>query len=143
MAIDHANIGLALPPFQVKIERERLQLFAKAIGETGPDLTGNIAPPTFLKAIEGEHNSSRVILEALKVDLKRVLHAEQQFDYVEPVRAGDTITVERRVLDIYDKKDGALEFIVIESVLSNARRAVIGRSRQIVMVRNTVRKGEE
>jgi hypothetical protein len=142
MAIDRANIGFALPPFQVKVDPERLQLFKKAIGETGPDALDNIAPPTFLKAIEGENNSARAILDALKVDLKRVLHAEQQFDYVEPVHAGDTITVERRVMDMYDKKDGALEFIVIESVLSNTALAVVARSRQVIMVRNPVKKGE-
>lgn len=142
MTIDRGYIGFSLPPFKVAVDRERLQLFAKAIGETDPQFSNDIAPPTFLKAIDGENNSSRIILDALKVDLKRVLHAEQQFDYVEPVRAGDCITVERSVLDIYDKREGALEFIVIESVLSNQIRKVVGRTRQLVMVRNPLKKND-
>jgi hypothetical protein len=136
MTIDRRHIGFSLPPFKVAIDRERLRLFATAIGETDPQFSSDIAPPTFLKAIDGENNSSRLILDALKVDLTRVLHAEQQFDYVAPVRAGDCITVERRVLNIFDKREGALEFIVIESVLSNQASAVVGRTRQVVMVRN-------
>lgn len=140
MTIERHHIGFALPSFKVSVDRARLQLFAAAIGETAPQFSGDIAPPTFLKALDGENNSSRIILDALQVDLKRVLHAEQHFEYAAPVRAGDCITVERRVLDIFDKKDGALEFIVIESVLSNEARVVVGRTRQIVMVRNPARK---
>lgn len=136
MAIDRSRIGFSLPPFKVVVDRERLELFAKAIGETDPQFTRDIAPPTFFKAIDGENNSSRIILDALNVDLKRVLHVEQQFDYGEPIRAGDCITVERRVLNIFDKREGALEFIVIESVLSNGPGAMVGRTRQVVMVRN-------
>lgn len=142
MAVDRNHIGFSLPPFNVVVDRERLQLFARAIGETDARFSNDIAPPTFLKAIDGENNSSRTILEALKVDLKRVLHAEQQFDYVETVRAGDCITVERRVLDIYEKREGALEFIVIESVLTNESRAVVGRTRQVVMVRNPEKRAD-
>ena len=134
--ISRSLIGLALPAFQVIVDAERVRLFAAAIGETNPQYSTDIVPPTFLKAIDGENNSSRRILELLEVDLSRVLHVEQQFDYLAPVRAGDCITVNRRVMDIHDKRDGALEFIVIESVLSNASGLVLGRARQLVMVRN-------
>lgn len=135
MTIPRHHIGFTLPPFTVTVDRERMQLFASAIGETSPSFCGEIAPPTYLKALEGEHNSSRVMLEALQVDLRSILHAEQQFDYLAPVRAGDSIEVERRVMDIYDKRDGALEFIVLESVLSRQGK-VVARSRQLLMLRN-------
>lgn len=135
MTIARHHIGFTLPPFTVLVEPERLQQFSQAIGETSPPLCGTIAPPTFLKALEGEHNSSRVMLEALDVNLRDIVHAEQQFDYVAPVRAGDRIQVERRVRDIYDKRDGAIEFIVFESVLSR-EGTVVAHSRQLIMVRN-------
>jgi hydroxyacyl-ACP dehydratase HTD2-like protein with hotdog domain len=143
MAIDRRHIGFSLPPFTVFIEPARLALFAKAIGETDPQYANSIAPPTFLKAIDGENNSSRVILEALDVDLKRVLHVQQEFNYGEPARVGDSITVERTVLDIYDKRQGELEFIVIESVLTNAAQLIVGRIRQLVMVRNPLQRDDK
>ena len=139
MSIDRRHIGLALPVFTVEVTAERLTAFARAIGETAPRFAAEIAPPTFLKVIEGENNSSRAILVALGVQLKHVLHAEQEFHYVSPVRIGDLIGVERRVVDIYDKRNGAMEFIVIESVMTvmnGAVQTVAGRSRQIVLVRN-------
>ena len=134
MAIDRAHLGYALPPFTVEVTAARIALFLKAIvAEDGPQ---DVAPPTFMKAVEGEQNSSRRILETLGVDLRRVLHAEQQFDYLGPIRAGDSVTVQRTVTDLYDKKNGAMDFIVIESTVSHAERGLLGRSRQVVLVRN-------
>ncbi len=134
MAIDRAHIGYSLPTFTVEATPERIARFRAAIGETAGDL--RVAPPTFMKMVEGEHNSSRRILDALAVDLRRVLHAEQQFDYLGPILAGDQLDVLRQVSDIYDRKNGQMEFIVIESTISHAERGLLGRSRQVVLVRN-------
>jgi len=132
MSISRGFLNYALPAFSVTVEPARIQAFADAIGTSSSDF----AAPTFMKVIEGENNSSRRILDALGVDLKRVLHAEQQFDYFAPIRAGDALRVERRVTDIYDKKGGALEFIVIESLVHNAGDKLVGKSRQLVLLRN-------
>jgi N-terminal half of MaoC dehydratase len=133
MPIDRKHIGFRLPPFVSSVDVERLTRFTEAIGLSEPPA---IAPPTYLKVIEGEHNSSRSILEALGVNLRGVLHVEQEFDYGAPIRAGDEVTVERAVIDIYDRKAGALEFILIESILRNAAGNHVGTSRQLIAVRN-------
>lgn len=139
MAIDRKHLGFALPPFVVTVSPERLARFADAIGERDPLYREQIAPPTFMKVLEGEDNSSRRILRALGVELPRVLHAEQQFDYLVPIRAGDEIRVERRVADLYDKKDGQMDFIVIETRFTGPSGMLVARSRQIVLVRNPAR----
>lgn len=134
MAIDRQHLGYTLPAFTVAVTPERIAAFRAAIGEPGP--ADAPAPPTFMKAVEGEDNSSRRILDALGVDLKRVLHAEQQFEYFAPIRPGDTLQVERRVAELYDKKNGAMEFIVIESTVQRDDGTRVGTSRQVVLVRN-------
>ena len=53
-----------------------------------------------------------------------------------PVLAGQVVTVSRSVVDLYEKKGGAIEFIVIESVFTGEGAEVLGRSRQLVAVRN-------
>jgi hypothetical protein len=133
--IDRRHIGFSLPAFAVAVEPWRVKLFCQAIGEgdaafweRGP------VPPTFLKAIEAENQSSRVMLETLGVPLRRVLHAEQAFEYIAAVHIGDQITVERKVVDIYDKKGGALEFIAIDSEFTKDG-SLVCRGRQLVMVR--------
>lgn len=136
MAVDRRHVGYAFPPFTVTVDPGRLAAFARAIGEREPQRARSVAPLTFMKVLEGEHGSSRAILEVLGVPLPRVLHAEQQFDYVAPIIAGQVVTVSRRVVDLYEKKGGAMEFIVIESVFTNEGAEVLGRSRQVVAVRN-------
>jgi hypothetical protein len=135
MAIDRRHVGYRFPPFTVTVEPARLAAFARAIGGD-PAYAERVAPLTFMKVIEGEHGSSRKILEVLGVPLARVLHAEQQFDYEAPILAGQVVTVSRRVVDLYEKKGGAMEFVVIESVFTNEGSEVLGRSRQVVAVRN-------
>lgn len=136
MAIDRRHVGYALPPFTVTVEPGRLAAFARAIGEPDPRFSQQVAPLTFMKVLEGENGSSRAILAALGVPLARVLHAEQQFEYLAPILAGEVVTVTRRVVDLYEKKGGAVEFVVIESVFTNPGGEVLGRSRQVVAVRN-------
>ena len=135
MPIDRKHIGFSLPPFTVLVDREQLRRFAEAIGNR---VHSDLAPPTYMKVIEGENGSSRAIVAALGVDLRRVLHVEQEFDYGAPIRGGDHVTVERRVVDIYGRKDGAHEFVIVESTLRNARGVSVGRSTQRILVRNEV-----
>jgi hydroxyacyl-ACP dehydratase HTD2-like protein with hotdog domain len=137
MSIDRSHIGYALAPFTVTVEPERLALFAQAVGEESQ----HIAPPTFMKVIEAENGGSQRMLSALGVDLRRVLHAEQQFDYVLPIHAGDQLTVTRVVTDIYEKKGGAMAFIVIQSEFVTQNGLLAGRSRQVILVRNPVAAG--
>ncbi len=136
MSIDRRHLGFTLPKFTLTVAPERIARFAEAIGDCDGASGQAIAPPTFLKVIEGEGGSSRRILDELGVDLRRVLHAEQQFEYVSPVRVGDSITVERKVAEIYEKKGGEMEFIVIESGFFDAAGQRVALSRQIVLVRH-------
>lgn len=140
MSIDRSHVGFALPKFTITIDAERIRKFAEAIGETSPKLISEYVPPTFLKVIEGEGNSSRRIIEVLGVDLRRILHAEQHFEYTTPIRVGETLTIERRVADIYEKKGGEMEFIVIETSFVDTAAKLVALSRQIVLVRNKKRE---
>ena len=139
MAIDRGFLGYSLPSFTFTASRERVASFARAIGMSDEALA--VAPPTFMKAVEGEGNSSRRILQAMGVELSRVLHVEQQFDYLAPIRTGDVLRVDRAVTDLYDKRGGAMEFIVIESSVSRDDGTAVGRSRQVILVRNPAAAG--
>jgi acyl dehydratase len=145
--IDRKNIGRILPKAVLEIETGRLRFFAKAIGETHPVYTDEAAakaagypslpaPPTFIFAGELDANTLVPALKEMGVNLDRILHGEQQFTYFAPVCAGDTISVESTFTDIYDKKNGALEFLVKESVVTNQHGAKVAEMRSVVVVRN-------
>ena len=112
------------PPLQVDIERGRLRLFAKATGETNPvylDLDAARqagypdlpVPPSFLgNSIELDIPDPLGWAAALGIDTSSTLHAEQSFVYHSMAFAGDSLTLHRKIKDVYTKKGGALEFVV-------------------------------
>ena len=145
--IDRKYIGKALPKAVLEVEKGRLRFFAKSIGETDPIYSDERAataagypslpaPPTFLFAAELDANTLVPALQEMGVDLSKILHGEQRFDYLAPVCAGDTITVESRFTDIYEKKNGALEFLVKESLATNQHGKHVAKIRSVVVVRH-------
>jgi acyl dehydratase len=145
--IDRKWIGHELPASVLPIERTRLRFFAKAIGETDPVYTDEAAardagypdlpaPPTFLFAAELDSGATDTLLADLGIPLARLLHGEQGFVYHRPTCVGDTITVRSRIEDVYDKKNGALEFVVKTSRATNQRDELVAEMRTVMVCRN-------
>ncbi|WP_198085473.1 MaoC family dehydratase N-terminal domain-containing protein [Variovorax sp. E3] len=145
--IDRKWIGHELPPSVLPIERTRLRFFAKAIGETNPVYTDEAAarnagypdlpaPPTFLFAAELDSGASDRLLSDLQIPLSKLLHGEQSFSYHRPACVGDTVTVRSVITDIYDKKNGALEFVVKTSRATNQRGELVAELRAVIVCRH-------
>lgn len=145
--IDRKYIGRILPTAVLEIEKGRLQFFAKTIGETNPiyydetaakaaGYSSLPAPPTFIFAAELDAETLMPALTKMGVNLSRVLHGEQQFEYFGPVCAGDTITVQSTFSDIYEKKNGALEFLVKDSLVKNQHDELVAKMTSVIVVRN-------
>ncbi|WP_428313046.1 MaoC family dehydratase N-terminal domain-containing protein [Hydrocarboniphaga sp.] len=145
--IDKLWIGHELPASVLPLERTRLQFFAKAIGETDPIYRDSEAakaagyadipaPPTFLFAAELDSGTTFTLLEQLKIPLAKLLHGEQSFTYHRAACAGDTVTVRSRISDIYDKKGGALEFVVKTARATNQRDELVAELRSVLVCRH-------
>ena len=145
--IDKKWIGHQLPASEMALDRSRLRFFAKAIGETAPIYTDVQAaqaagyadlpaPPTFLFGAELDSGTTYRLLELLDIPVVKLLHGEQSFTYHQSACAGDTVTVQSRIDDIYDKKNGALEFLVKSSRATNQNNALVAEIRTVLVVRN-------
>lgn len=145
--IDRRYIGHTFPAFQVEVEKGRLRFFAKAIGETNPvyfdvqaaQAAGHrslLVPPTFLFCLEMESPDPAAIRNLLGLDYRRLLHGEQGFVYHALAYAGDTLTFEQRIEDIYDKKNGALEFVLRNTRVSNQHQQAVAELRTVSVMRN-------
>lgn len=130
MAADPSMIGRSLGVTKAEVEKGRLRFFAKVIGETNPVYLDEAAaklaghrglpvPPTFLLCLESEGRDLTETVRELDLDLGRILHAEQKFIYHRMAYAGDTLTFETRVANVFEKKGGALQFVVNETRVSN------------------------
>lgn len=145
--IDRKWIGWELPASVLPIERTRLRFFAKATGETRAEYLEEAAaraagyadlpaPPTFLFAAELDSGAVDLMLDKLQIPLARLLHGEQSFTYHRPACVGDTVTVNSRIDDIYDKKNGALEFVVKSSRATNQHGELVAEMRTVLVCRN-------
>ncbi len=145
--IDRKWIGHTLPPSVLPIERTRLQFFARAIGETDPVYTDREAaraagyadipaPPTFLFAAELDSGVAFRLLDDLQIPLAKLLHGEQSFIYHRAACVGDTVTLRSTLTDIYDKKGGALEFVVKTSRATNQHDELVAELRTVFVCRH-------
>lgn len=127
---DKSLIGRVMSRGIADVEKGRLRFFAKATGETNPVYIDESAardaghpalpvPPTVLMCLNSGIGDVRANLEILQLDLGRILHAEQAFDYHRMAYAGDTLRFETKIADIYDKKGGALHFVVQATSVTN------------------------
>ena len=145
--IDRRHIGTELPPFTVEVERGRLRFFAQATGQTDPVYLDEAAaraaghpdlpvPPTFFFCLEMDAPNPGLLRERLGLDIARILHGEQGFTFHRLAHAGDRLTFRQRIDDIYDKKGGALEFIVRSTQVSNERGEPVAELRAVTVYRN-------
>lgn len=145
--IDRSHIGHEMPAITMDIEKGRLVFFARATGQKDPIYLDEAAakaagypslpaPPTFLFSVDLERENPIEFLDILGVDVARILHGEQEFTYHAPICAGDTITLSSRIEDIYDKKGGAMEFVVQKFTAINQHGEKVGEMTRTIVVRN-------
>ncbi|MFQ5693814.1 MAG: MaoC family dehydratase N-terminal domain-containing protein, partial [Nitrospinota bacterium] len=131
--MDKEAQGKVFAPFEFLVERGKIREFADALEDPNPiyrdpeyaaatPLGGIPAPPTFLRTFFYETKDSA---QALQVkDWSYILHGEQEFEYLAPVRAGDVLTGRDRIAKVFEKegrRGGKLTFAVIETTFHNQR----------------------
>jgi len=145
--LDRNMIGKRLGTRTIDVEKGRLRLFAKVIGETDPVYSDESAaraaghrslpvPPTFLFCLEIDAFDSIGTARLTGLEASRILHGEQQFVYHAMAYAGDTLTFDVTVADVYEKKGGALDFLVKDTRVTNQDGVHVADLRAIVVQRN-------
>ena len=145
--LDHKWIGHTFAPYTRKIEKGQLWFFAKAIGETNPIFRDEKAakeagypalpaPPTYGFSLSNAQVDTFSYAKEMGIPLEVLLHGEETFEYIQPIHAGDDITFQRTVLDITVKKGGLLEFVRLETTMTNQAAAVVGKMQTTFVVRH-------
>ena len=119
----HEAIGTVIQKFDVDVERGRLKLFAKAIGESDPvyyddeaarnaGYPGAVAPPTFLYCLSEDVPDPNAALHLFGLNVADCFHAEQEIGQSRPIFAGDKLHGVTTIEDYFEKKSGRLKFVV-------------------------------
>jgi acyl dehydratase len=139
--MDKSEIGNTGTGVAMHIERGKIREFARAIKDNNPlyfddeyakkTAGGIVPPPTFTMTQAFWEEGPRKPL--LTYDVRRLLHGEQEFEYLAPVHAGDVLTGTARVADVYEKqgsRGGTMTFGIIETTYVNQRgeKVLISRS---------------
>jgi len=139
-------IGKEIPPFEMPIERGKIKEFAEAISDDNPlyrDPTyakeslfgGVLAPPTFT-ATKAFWRTGGTNAEIAGLDNRFLLHGEEEYEYFQPIIAGDVLTCKGKITEAYEKagkRGGTMTFVVFEFTLYNQRgeKVLISRSTAI------------
>lgn len=144
--LDKTHIGRQLRRVTRPVEAGRLRFFLDVIGDKArafgdPDAPLQV-PPTYLFCLEMMDDPDPLHwLADLKVNLMHILHGQQRFDYHAPAWAGDSLSFEASIGDIYDKKGGAMQFIVKKTEVTNQHGARIATLSSTVVYRDPALKG--
>ena len=120
-------IGLESAPVTMEVEKGHILRFAEAIGDPNPIYSdeaaarktgygGLVAPPTFLRSVRG------VNLELpFELSFSRRLDGGSDWEYFQPVRAGDRITAVARIAELTERSGrlGLMVFMTTVTTYSN------------------------
>ncbi|MCW5703606.1 MAG: MaoC family dehydratase N-terminal domain-containing protein [Bradyrhizobium sp.] len=146
--VDQSAVGREFTPVIARVEPGRLRFFLDTLGEgnslyrdenaaRAAGFSDRPVPPTYLFCLEMmDATEPFEFLTALNIDLARVLHGEQRFDYYAPVVVGDTLTFRPKVTGVTDKKGGAMTLVVVETRVTNQDGVHVADTSRTVVIRN-------
>ena len=128
------KIGMKLESYTFTVEKGKIKELALAIGDLKEEyLNGEIILPTFPTVIEfwgGQGSSSSV----LGLDVKKVLHGEQEYEYIGEIKPGDVITVNSVIEDAYTK--AKMNFVIMKKEFVNQHGELVLIVRQTIIERH-------
>jgi acyl dehydratase len=121
-------VGKTYPPYEYEVGREKIREYARVVGEEDPvhhdpdaaraaGFRGVVAPPMFCVVYSAGAMGPAVLDQELGINLAMMVHGSQEFEWSEPVVAGDTVTTQVKVKDVFEKN--GMKFYVWESESTN------------------------
>lgn len=155
---DKSKLGMEFPPYVIEVEKAKIAEFAMAVSQKNvkeqinPIYTDSAAakkagypgitvPPTFPTSFMFWTGGGLMgIVNSLGINLGRLLHGEEEYEYLGEVCAGDVITGKMKVVKMFDKekkdKPGKfMEFTLLETEIRNQRGELVIKARTTLVER--------
>lgn len=150
MAIDPQFVGRQYGPFHYTVGVEKLREFSSVVAGGVPGIGAReipaglhpylhdsaasksgpygdvIAFPTFAVVFAIAPFSAAITDPALGINVLKLVHGEQQFEWFGVMRPGDELTTTGKIVEIYSK--GGMDFVTVETESVNQRgeKIVVG-----------------
>ncbi|MDI6742612.1 MAG: MaoC family dehydratase N-terminal domain-containing protein [Smithella sp.] len=155
---DKSKVGMEFPTYTFEVEKGKIAEFALAISQKEDKNQLNpiyvdreaakksgyndiIAPPTFQTCFPlWAAGGLLPLIQALGIDLIRLLHGEEEYYYFGEINPGDIMTGKSKVVEMYEKekkdKPGKfMDFTVIETEIRNQRGDLVIKTRSTLVER--------
>ncbi len=148
---DQSKVGQSFPPFTIEVERGKIHKFALAIGDNNALYHSREAaqaagyadvplPPTFPTTFSFWGNTQKLIqMTTLGIDVQRVLHGEEAYQYLAPIYAGHTLTgvmtlTEARTTQ--SRGGSSMDIFTFETRYSDQHGEPVLHAREVIVVRS-------
>jgi acyl dehydratase len=142
---DKSKLGMEFPTYTFVVEKDKIVEFAIAVSQKEDKeqinpiyydeeaakkagYQGIPVPPTFpTSSFFWTGGGLMATVKTLGIDLSKLLHREEEYEYFGSIYAGDVITRKMKVIDMLKKgtRDKIVEVTVLETELINQRGELV------------------
>ena len=131
--MDKAAIGKEIGPFSYVTWERKIKQFVDTTGDTNPLYTdetfagntkhkGTIIPPAMANAyFVGMPIWS--VIEVCNMDRARGLHAEQEYEFLKPIKPCTLLSTYYKIVDVFEKR--GLGFAVVEGITKDEHGDIV------------------
>ncbi len=146
---DKSKVGVSFPPFTIEVERCKIAELALAVGDDNPVYQSRTAAqaqgfqdvplfpttPTifsFWGNTELWHQ-----LEQVGINIKRILHSEEEYEYLNPIYPNDVLTGITTIVEGKTRKlkDGSMDILTTETRYTNHDNQAVLVAKSMLIVR--------
>jgi acyl dehydratase len=146
---DKSKIGHSFPPFTIEVERGKIHELALAIDDNNPIYHSREAAqsvgysdipllPTMSTQFSFWGNrQSWEQLASVGINIRAMLHGEEEYEYLAPVHPGDTLTGVTTILDGKTRqvKASSMDIVTTETRYTNQDNQPVINARTMIVVR--------
>lgn len=131
--MDKEAVGKEIGPFSYVTWGRKIKQFVEATGDKNPLYVdeefaknskheGLIVPPAMANAyFVGTPIWS--VVEVCKINRARALHAEQEYEFIKPIKQLTLLSTYYKIVDVYEKK--GLSFAVVEGITKDEHGDIV------------------
>ena len=135
---DPSHVGRRYAAPAQLISPERVAAYAAAVGGDDPTFSPGSVPPVFAAVYCVQPTLARMFADPeLGIELAGLIHAEQSFEWPQPLRPGDLVDAAAVVTSVEARR--GLTFITLELEATNQSGETVCRGRTLLLTRGAAR----
>jgi acyl dehydratase len=121
MPLNKTCVGKEYPPVVTEVTLDAIQKYARAYNDDNPAFfdasrpTGIVAPPMFAVVVAWNALMAAVMDPNVQADLLRLVHGEQDMEFLSPIRGGDIINASAKITSIETKASGETVNVALDA----------------------------